>query len=78
MKKRVLISIEDSHMDRVPAVVEALKSEGLEVNRAMPALGVVSGTAEEDKFSSLREVAGVTSLEEEQGFQIAPPDSPVQ
>jgi methylmalonyl-CoA mutase cobalamin-binding subunit len=78
MKKQVLISIDESHMDRVPDVVEALKSEGLEVSRSLPALGVVSGAAEEGKLSSLREVDGVTSLEEEETFQIEPPDSPIQ
>jgi len=78
MKKQVLISIDDSHMDRVSDVVEALRSEGLEVSRSLPALGVVSGAAEEGKFSSLRGVKGVNSLEEEETIGIAPPDAPIQ
>jgi len=78
MKKQILISIDDSHLDRLPDVVEALKSEGLEVSRSLPALGVVSGAADEGNISSLRGVKGVSSLEEEETVRIAPPDAPIQ
>ncbi|HEU4678467.1 MAG TPA: hypothetical protein VFS35_03030 [Terrimicrobiaceae bacterium] len=78
MKKQVLISIDDSYMDRLPDVIEALEGEGLEVSRSLEALGVVSGAAEEGSFSSLRGVEGVNSLEEERTAKIVPPDAPLQ
>jgi hypothetical protein len=78
MKKQILISIDDSYLGRMPAVIAELEGEGLEVQRSLPALGVVSGAAEEAKLPSLRGVNGVTSLEEEKTTQIPPPDSPVQ
>jgi hypothetical protein len=78
VKKQVLISIDDSHIDRISTVVEKLEGEGLEVSRSMPALGVVSGTADEARVPSLRDVEGVLSIEEERRIEIPPPDSPIQ
>ncbi len=78
MKKQILISIEDGHLGRMPAVIAELEGEGLEVRRSLPALGVVSGAAEEAKLPSLRGVKGVSSLEEEKTTYIPPPDAPIQ
>jgi hypothetical protein len=78
MKKQIVVSIDDSHLDRMPAVLDRLKQEGLEVQRSMPLLGVVSGAVEQEKFSSLREIDGVNSVEEERGVDIGPPDSAIQ
>jgi hypothetical protein len=78
VKKQILVSIDDGHLDRMPAVVERLKGEGLEVKRSMPALGIVSGAAEEERLASLREMDCVVSVEEEKSVEIAPPDAPIQ
>jgi hypothetical protein len=79
MKKQILISIDDDHLGRMPAVVEALQGRGLEVRRTLPALGVVSGAAEEAELPSLRGVEGVNSLEEEkESTPLTPPDPPTQ
>lgn len=78
MKKQILISIDDSYLGKMSAVIAELEGEGLEVRRSLPALGVVSGAAEEAKLPSLRGVNGVISLEEEKTTQIPPPDSQIQ
>jgi hypothetical protein len=78
LKKQLLVSIADSHMDRMSKVVEALENEGLEVQRAMPAVGVVSGAAEQEAVPSLRAVSGVTAVEEQRSVEPLSPDSPIQ
>lgn len=78
MKKQVLVSINDSHMDRLATVIEKLKKKGLEVQRSMPKLGVVSGAAEHDDLAALQDVDGVNSVDEERSVEVAPPDAPVQ
>ena len=78
MKKQFLVSIADSHLDRMPSVVEALEKEGLEVQRAMPAVGVVSGAAEQETVPTLRAVTGVTAVEEQRSVEPLSPDSPIQ
>jgi hypothetical protein len=78
VKKQVLVSVEDSHLERMPAVVDELKARGLEVKRSMPALGVVSGSADQDRLASLQEIEGVRSVEEERSVGIPPPDAPIQ
>jgi hypothetical protein len=78
MKKQVLVSINDSHMDRISAVIEELQKEGLDVQRSMPKLGVVSGAAEHGDLASLQDVDGVSSVEEERSVKVAPPDAPIQ
>jgi len=74
-KVQLLVSVDRNNND---AVVDKLRSAGLDVTRAMPRLGVVSGSADEQAMEAIRQVGGVLNVERAEGFQIAAPDSPVQ
>lgn len=74
-KVQLLVSVDRKSHD---AVLDNLRSAGLNVTRAMPGLGVVSGSADEQAVEAIRQVGGVLNVERATGFQIAPPDSPVQ
>lgn len=77
-KVKVTISIDDAHIDQIDQVTEQLKTAGLEVEQTLSTLGIVTGAVETEKMSSLSEVTGVDSVEVDQSFQLAPPDSEVQ
>jgi ABC-type hemin transport system substrate-binding protein len=81
-------SLEES-MEKVPVlvsvdrksnntIVDQLRSAGLDVARAMPRLGVVSGSADEQAMEAIRRVGGVLHVERAGGIQLTPPDSPIQ
>lgn len=77
-KAKVTISLDDAHLEQIEPVTAQLKEAGLEVEQTLATLGIVTGTVEADKLSSLSEVTGVESVEIDQTIQLAPPDSAVQ
>ena len=77
-KVRVNITIDDAHLEQIDQVTEALKSAGLEVEQTLSTLGIVTGTIDPEKLSSLSEVTGVDSVESDKPIQLAPPDSEAQ
>ena len=64
-KVRVNITIDDAHADQIDQVAEQLKAAGLEIEQTLSTLGIVTGSIEKDKVSSLSEVTGVESVEED-------------
>jgi UDP-N-acetylmuramate-alanine ligase len=77
-KVSLLISVADDHLDRFSEVVKEVEDAGMEVEQRMEDLGVLAGTIDSEKVEPLRQVAGVSHVEESRRFQIPPPDSDVQ
>jgi len=74
----VSVSIADGSMDRVSEVVRRLKEAGLDVEQELGEIGVVTGSVDPEKAESLREIEGVSHVEQSREFRIAPPDSDIQ
>ncbi|MFL6214869.1 MAG: ketohydroxyglutarate aldolase [Blastocatellia bacterium] len=55
-----------------------LKQAGMTVENELKSTGIVTGSVDETKIKHLRAINGVATLEPEQSYQIAPPDSDVQ
>ena len=77
-KIKVTISLNDAHLEQIDQVTKQLQEAGLEVKQTLSTLGIITGTIETDKRSSLSEITGVESVEIDQTIQLAPPDSAVQ
>lgn len=77
-KVKVTVSIDDAHVEQIDQVTKQLKSAGLDVEQTLPTLGIVTGSVETEKMSSLSKVTGVESVEVDKNYQLAPPDSDVQ
>jgi hypothetical protein len=75
---RVSVSVDEEHLEAIGAVADALRSQGMEVEQVMGNLGIISGVVAEGAREALRGVEGVMSVDEAQGFQLAPPESPIQ
>lgn len=75
---KVNIAVSDDYYDRFPEVVAAAKDAGLEVEREMPVVGVVSGSIDHKKLPELNKLRGIASVEQDRAFQLAPPESEVQ
>ena len=74
----IIVTVADEALDKIDELADKLTAKGMKVDRVMPITGVISGSASPDKLSSLKKVAGVSSVEEEVSAELPPPDSPVQ
>jgi hypothetical protein len=77
-KVDVLVSLSDAELPSIEDVTGKLRAAGLEIDRAMPEIGTISGRVEASKLSDLGQVEGVAGLERAGTFQVAPPDSKIQ
>ena len=77
-KVNVSVSVADASTERFSEVVRRLKGAGLNVDRELKEIGVVTGSVDPEKAGTLGEIEGVSHVERSRDFQIAPPDSDIQ
>lgn len=75
---RFSVTVDDGHLADLDAVARALHDSGMQVDRVLGTLGLITGQAPADARASLLAVEGVTSVDEQLRFQLPPPDAPVQ
>ena len=78
MRRDVTVTVADSHAGDVEEVAERLRRAGMQVDRVLPAIGIVTGSIDATAVSALAALPGVAAVEPQTGFQIAPPDADVQ
>jgi hypothetical protein len=66
---RVLVSVSDDYLDRLPLVSEQLQAMGMKIDQLLTTLGVITGEVDAKKLPILQTVAGVSNLEEEKPFE---------
>ncbi|MEO6083974.1 MAG: hypothetical protein ABIQ18_12815 [Umezawaea sp.] len=71
---KVVISIADDSLDRLPAVVADLAAAGLVVDDVLEALGMVTGSVAPSSFRALSAVAGVVGVERQRTVGARPPE----
>jgi hypothetical protein len=76
--RRVSVSVDDEHLPAIGVVVDALRQQGMQVEQVLDQLGIISGVVPDGAEASLMGVEGVMSIDESQGYQLPPPDSPLQ
>jgi hypothetical protein len=74
----VLVSVSSDYLNRMPELVEKLQCVGMTNIQSMEAVGVITGSLDEDNVADLCSIEGVEQVERSQQSQIAPPDSPIQ
>ena len=74
----LIISVDEDHLDKISSVVKNLQSAGLYVEQLMENLGIITGSCDSSNVQALSQVEGVSSVETERTYQIAPPDSDIQ
>lgn len=75
---RISVTVDDSHLDVVQEVAEALRQNGMEVEQVLDAVGIITGSVPEGLEESLAAVDGVASVNPESPFELPPPDADVQ
>lgn len=74
----VTVTVDAEHRDSLDDVVEALRLRGMEVDRVLTSMSMVTGTVEAGASSTLGDVEGVADVSEAREIGLPPPDSPVQ
>jgi len=77
-KTSVTIAIADNHLDHILEVAQHLREAGLKVEHIMDAVGVITGSCQTCELEKVAQVDGVASVEAEEQYQLAPPNSPIQ
>jgi len=77
-KTKISVLVDDENLHRLNDVVKQVKGVGMDVDRVLESSGVVTGSVDANKLKMLKKVKGISSIEEEREFQIAPPTSEVQ
>lgn len=62
---RLTVLVREAWRDRYPLVVERCRQAGLTVERELVAVGVITGSIEEDLLTALMGVEGVSAVEPE-------------
>jgi hypothetical protein len=59
----VIVTVDDQHLPEIESVAGALRSAGMQVERVMPTIGIITGKVSDDKRQDLTRIAGVASVE---------------
>ena len=69
--QRVVVTVDDQHLEQIKTVASGLRSAGMKVNKIMPVLGIVGGNVAQEKMPALRSVKGVANVEIDQEMQVS-------
>jgi hypothetical protein len=75
---RLSVTVDDGHLPAIDEVAAALRARGMHVEQVLDGIGIITGSAPDDRRSALAGVEGVASVDQELAHQLPPPDSPVQ
>lgn len=78
MDERITVTVGDDHLGHVGEVAEQLKAAGMKVESVLDTVGIITGSVASERRAALGGLSGVTAVEDEHTFQIAPPDAEVQ
>jgi hypothetical protein len=75
---QISVSVDDAHLPQIEQISQQLQSSGMNVEQTLSTIGVINGSIPSDQLNSLYQIEGVQSVEPQQGYQLAPPNSDVQ
>jgi hypothetical protein len=75
---RFSVTVDDGHLADMDGVAQALRASGMQVERVLGSLGLITGQAPAGARPTFLAIDGVTSVDELLRVQLAPPDAPVQ
>jgi hypothetical protein len=75
---QVSVFVDNAHLPQIEQISQQLQSLGMNVEQTLSSIGVINGSIPSDKLNSLYQIEGVQSVEPQQGYQLAPPNSELQ
>ncbi len=77
-KINLSVSVDEDHLKQFSEVARRLRDAGMNIEKQMDKIGVISGSIDSGKVHVLKGIKGVAHVEQSRSFQIPPPDSSVQ
>jgi TolA-binding protein len=71
---QVSVFVDNAHLPQIEQVSQQLQSSGMNVEQILASIGVINGSIPSD----LDQIEGEQSVELQQGYQLAPPNSELQ
>jgi hypothetical protein len=78
MDKKITVTVDDVHRERIEAVADQLRAAGMRIQQVLPTLGIITGTIPENRPGAIANVTGVVQVEDQETFQLPPPDADIQ
>jgi hypothetical protein len=63
--RRVIVTIDDRHLDNMEAIVSDLKAAGMEIADALHSAGIVTGEVSPENLAKVRQVNGIIGVEQD-------------
>ncbi|GAB3521785.1 hypothetical protein [Arthrobacter monumenti] len=74
----ITVTVDQEHIRVIGDVATVLRTKGMHVEQVLDSIGIITGSLPEDRRPELEAAEGVESVDEQQHFQLAPPDSDIQ
>lgn len=78
MSDSITITVDDDHVGRINDVANQLRDAGMQVHQVLGSAGIITGAVTDAQRPAIAQVPGVASVENQQEFQLPPPDSDIQ
>ncbi len=78
MPDSITVTVDDDHVGRIDDLANQLRAAGMQVHQVLGVVGIITGAVTDAARPAIAQVPGVASVENQQGFQLPPPDSDIQ
>ena len=75
---KISVCLDDAHLHNIEKIAQQLQSAGVSVEQSLAGIGIISGSIDRDRIQSLYQIEGVKQIEQQEVYQIAPPNSAIQ
>jgi hypothetical protein len=75
---KVSLIIDDAHLPKIEKISQDLQSSGATIEQVLPSIGIINCSIESNLVNSLYQIDGVTQVEQQETYKLAPPNSPIQ
>lgn len=69
-KVEILVTIEDAAGNSISKIADDCRAVGMSIEQQMSGVGMISGTIEKSNIGKLRQIKGVTDVEESKPISI--------
>lgn len=69
-KVEILVTIEDAAGNSISKIADDCRAAGMSIEQQMSGVGMISGTIEKSNIGKLRQIKGVTDVEESKPISI--------
>ena len=75
---KISVCVDDAHLLNIEKISQQLQSSGVSVEQTLPSIGIINGSVDHGKIHSLYQIEGVKKVEQQETYQLAPPNSAIQ